>query len=103
VPVIPATAGSINRIVFQASWGKKQAPSLKEIRWYEFKPQFCGRKAGRGKREYYSKTKEKPELGNVTWRPEEGHLTLEVKTVNEITSDYVWDKLYTPPHFCNLL
>jgi hypothetical protein len=25
----------------------------------------------------------------------------EVKTANEITRDYVWDKLY--PHFCNLL
>jgi hypothetical protein len=28
----------------------------------------------------------------------------EVKTANEITCDYVWDKLYTPPpHFYNLL
>jgi hypothetical protein len=31
----------------------------------------------------------KPQLGNVTWRPEEGHLTPEVKTANEITCDYV--------------
>jgi hypothetical protein len=46
--------------------------------------------------------KGKPELGNVTWRPEEGHLTPEVKTANEITYDYVWDKLY-PLNFCNLL
>jgi hypothetical protein len=30
--------------------------------------------------------KGKSELGNVTWR-------LEVKTANEITCDYVWDKL----------
>jgi hypothetical protein len=22
---------------------------------------------------------------------------------NEITCDYVWDKLYPHPHFCNLL
>jgi hypothetical protein len=29
----------------------------------------------------------KPELGNVTWRLEEGHLTPEVKTDNEITCD----------------
>jgi hypothetical protein len=46
--------------------------------------------------------KEKPELGNVTWRPEEGHLTPEVKVANEMTCDYAWDKPY-PPHFCNLL
>jgi hypothetical protein len=38
--------------------------------------------------------KKREELGNVTWRSEEGHLALEVKTVNEITCDYVWDKLY---------
>jgi hypothetical protein len=38
--------------------------------------------------------KGKLELGNVTWRPEEGHPTLDVKTANEITFDYVWDKLY---------
>jgi hypothetical protein len=35
-------------------------------------------------------------LGNVTWRLEKGHLTPEVKTANEITCDYVWNKLYTP-------
>jgi hypothetical protein len=32
---------------------------------------------------------EKPELGTVTWRPEEGHLAPDVKTANEITCDYV--------------
>jgi hypothetical protein len=37
--------------------------------------------------------KGKLELGNVTWRPEEGHLAPEVKTANEITCDYAWDKL----------
>jgi hypothetical protein len=37
--------------------------------------------------------KEKPELGNVTWRPEEGHLTPEIRVANEMTCDYVWDKL----------
>jgi hypothetical protein len=41
-------------------------------------------------------------VGNVTWRPEEGHLTPEVNVANEIICDYVWDKLY-PPHFYNLL
>jgi hypothetical protein len=35
----------------------------------------------------------KPELGNATWRPEEGHLAPEVKTANEIACDYIWDKL----------
>jgi hypothetical protein len=39
----------------------------------------------------------KPELGNVTWRSKKGHLTPEVKTANEITCDYVWDKLFPPP------
>jgi hypothetical protein len=48
--------------------------------------------------------KGKPKLGNVTWRPEEGHLTPEVKTASKITCDYEWDKLYHPlPHFCSLL
>jgi hypothetical protein len=42
-------------------------------------------------------SKGKQELGNVTWRPEEGHLTPEVKTSNEMTCDYVWDKLHHPP------
>jgi hypothetical protein len=34
----------------------------------------------------------KSELGNVTWRPEMGHLTPEVRAAN----DYVWDKLLPP-------
>jgi hypothetical protein len=34
------------------------------------------------------------ELKKVTWRPEKGHLAPEVKAANEITCDYVWDKLY---------
>jgi hypothetical protein len=38
----------------------------------------------------------KPELGNVTWRPEKGHLVTKVKAANKKTCDYVWDKLYTP-------
>jgi hypothetical protein len=38
----------------------------------------------------------KVELGNVSWRPEEGHLVPEVKTANEVTCDYVWDKPYPP-------
>jgi hypothetical protein len=29
-------------------------------------------------------------------RPEKGYLTPEVKAVNEIACDYVWDKLYLP-------
>jgi hypothetical protein len=29
-------------------------------------------------------------------RPEKGHLTPEVKMVNEIVCDHVWDKLYPP-------
>jgi hypothetical protein len=41
----------------------------------------------------------KTRVGNVTWRPEEGHLAPEVKTANEITCDYVWDKLYPLPPF----
>jgi hypothetical protein len=56
----------------------------------------AGRGGGRqrkGDDECYSKTKENPELGNVTWRPEEGHLAPEVKTANEI----VCDKLYPHP------
>jgi hypothetical protein len=46
--------------------------------------------------ECYSKTKENQSWGLLTWRPEKGHLTPEVKTVNEIVCDYVWDKLYPP-------
>jgi hypothetical protein len=42
------------------------------------------------------------ELGNVTQRPEDGHLTLEVKAANEMTCDSVWEKLYLLPPFCNL-
>jgi hypothetical protein len=43
----------------------------------------------------------KTRLGDVTWRPEEGHLSPEVKAANEMACDFVWDKLYL--HFCNLL
>jgi hypothetical protein len=59
---------------------------------------------GREINECYCKNKEKPELGNDTWRPEKDHFTPEVKAANEITCDYVWNKLY-PPHtrICNLL
>jgi hypothetical protein len=49
---------------------------------------------GREINECYSKTKE---------NQRGGHLAPEVKTANEIMCDYVWDKLYSPPHFCNLL
>jgi hypothetical protein len=45
--------------------------------------------------ECYSETKKTPELGNVAWRPEEGHLAPEVQTANGGTS--------CTPHFCNLL
>jgi hypothetical protein len=38
----------------------------------------------------------KTKMGNATWRPEEGHLTPEVKVASEITCDHVWDKLYPP-------
>jgi hypothetical protein len=31
----------------------------------------------------------KTRVGNVTWRPEKGHLPPEVKAANEITCDYV--------------
>jgi hypothetical protein len=27
------------------------------------------------------------------WRPEEGHLASKAETANEITCNYVWDKL----------
>jgi hypothetical protein len=55
----------------------------------------AGRQGGGGEiNECYSETKGKLELGNVTWRPEEGHFTPEVKTASVIiTRDYVWDKL----------
>jgi hypothetical protein len=58
----------------------------------------CGRKVGRGKRDKWVQqwNKGQLELGNVTWRPEEGHLAPEVTIANEITRDYVWDKLYPP-------
>jgi hypothetical protein len=36
-------------------------------------------------------------------RSEKGHFAPEVKVANEITCDYVWDKLYPPLNFCNLL
>jgi hypothetical protein len=39
----------------------------------------------------------KPELGNVTWRPEKGHLAPEVRAANKITCDHVWDKLLPAP------
>jgi hypothetical protein len=54
---------------------------------------------GREINEHYSKTKGKPELGNVTWRPEEGHLAPEVRAASEMTCDYVWDKLQSHPQF----
>jgi hypothetical protein len=41
--------------------------------------------------------KEKPELGNDTWRPGKGHLTPKFKVAKEITYDYVWYKLYPAP------
>jgi hypothetical protein len=67
----------------------------------------CGSVAGRqgGEERLMSATvkQKKLELGNVTWRPEKGHLDPEVKRANEMTCDYVWDKLYPPPsHFYNL-
>jgi hypothetical protein len=40
--------------------------------------------------------KGKLELGNVTWRPEKGHLPPQVRAAKEMTCDYVWDKLYPP-------
>jgi hypothetical protein len=36
----------------------------------------------------------KTRLVNVAWRSEKGHLSPEVKTANEITCDFVWNKLY---------
>jgi hypothetical protein len=41
---------------------------------------------GREINECYSET-EKLELGNVTWRPEKGHLASVVKAVNKMTCD----------------
>jgi hypothetical protein len=52
---------------------------------------------GREINECYSETKDKLKLGKVTWRAEKGHLAPEVKTANEITCNYVWDKLYPLP------
>jgi hypothetical protein len=41
--------------------------------------------------------KTKMDLRNVTWvRPEKDHLTPEVKMVNKIVCDHVWDKMYPP-------
>jgi hypothetical protein len=40
-------------------------------------------------------------LGNVTWRPEKGHLIPEVRAANEVTCDFVWDKLHPPISFLN--
>jgi hypothetical protein len=70
----------------------------------EVGPRIKGRNvAGRqgGGREINSAVKQRKTrvLGNITWRPEEGHLAPEVKTANEITCDYVWDKLYLWPQF----
>jgi hypothetical protein len=45
------------------------------------------------------KQKKKPELGNVTWRPKKGHLDAELRVANEMTCDYVWDKLHPPTPF----
>jgi hypothetical protein len=39
----------------------------------------------------------KPELRNVTWRPEECILSPEVKTANEITCDYHGTSPYPSP------
>jgi hypothetical protein len=44
----------------------------------------------------------KTKVGGCDLETRGGHLTPEVKTVIEITCDYVWDKLYHH-HFCNLL
>jgi hypothetical protein len=54
-----------------------------------------GNMAGRQERgrEIMSATvKVKLELGNVTWRPEKGHLAPEVKVANEITCDYTLEE-----------
>jgi hypothetical protein len=55
----------------------------------------AGRQGG-GRETLSATVKQKLELGNVTWRPEEGHLAPEVKAANEIACDYVWDQLYSP-------
>jgi hypothetical protein len=46
--------------------------------------------------ECYNEMKKKMELGSVSWRPEKGHFALEFKATNEITCDYVGDKMYPP-------
>jgi hypothetical protein len=38
--------------------------------------------------------KGKLELENVTWRAENGHLDPYVRVANEMTCDYVWDKVH---------
>jgi hypothetical protein len=43
----------------------------------------------------------KTRVGECYLETRDGSSRPEVKTANEITRDYVWDKLY--PHFCNLL
>jgi hypothetical protein len=50
----------------------------------------AGRQGGeREINECYSKMKQNknPELGNVTWRPEKGHLASEVGVASEMTCD----------------
>jgi hypothetical protein len=58
---------------------------------------YCGRKAGRGKgdNECYSERKKNWSWGILPGaRPKKSHLVPEVRAANEITRDYVRDKLY---------
>jgi hypothetical protein len=41
--------------------------------------------------ECYSEAKK-----NQSWEPEKGHFIPKIKAANEITCDYVWDKVYIP-------
>jgi hypothetical protein len=56
---------------------------------------LCGRNVMRGEERLMSATG-KPELWNVTWKPEKGHLHPEIRVANVMTCDYVWDKLNPP-------
>jgi hypothetical protein len=57
----------------------------------------CGRKAGRGERLMSATVKQrKTGAGECNLETRGGSPCPEVKAANEITCDYVWDKLYPP-------
>jgi hypothetical protein len=57
---------------------------------------LAGRQGGEGRLMSATVKQRKTGVEDVTRRPEEGHLIPDVKAANEMTCDYVWDKLYPP-------